>query len=261
VSRDEAVARYQSALERLEHLDELLAGNSFRQGRIELHREYVLQDIDDAAAEYVAALPLRTVSRCPFTGATTLLAVDTVGLDGPWWNHAVPRRPLPVGLPPSLVGFDGALRLTGDLPVLPFVVGAGPQVPTVIPRVLEMDGIAAVVSTLRVGAFDAWLIAYYASDEVASRPFLDDWGTDQFLGVSEDGAVGRYSVGTEVRDPVLKPWLERGRLKWIAPGDETLTVRDGVAECPFVGLEGGPDPVWLVAGEVLEFDVPEGVPT
>jgi hypothetical protein len=36
----------------------------------------------------------------------------------------------------------------------------------------------------------------------------------------------------------LGPWLRSGKLLWIAPGDTTLTLREGEAGCPLVGLTG-----------------------
>ncbi len=36
----------------------------------------------------------------------------------------------------------------------------------------------------------------------------------------------------------LMPWVNRELLTWIAPGDASLTLRQGLGGCPYVNLPG-----------------------
>lgn len=36
----------------------------------------------------------------------------------------------------------------------------------------------------------------------------------------------------------MRPWLDSGKLLWIAPGDDHLELRSGSAGCPYLNLTG-----------------------
>jgi len=177
--------------------------------------------IDEFTATYVEVLPRVSVARCPFTGEIARLAIDTYGIDGPWWNAATPLRAADAR-PSTLVCVAGALRLNGAAEVTAHAVEPGPGVPWVSPRLLALDGVQAVVQSIEVGPHLGWTIAYFS--EVPGVPPLPEWGMGTPAG--------------ESRDTDLAPWIERGRLAWIAPGDETLTLRRDLEGCPYVGLPG-----------------------
>ena len=50
----------------------------------------------------------------------------------------------------------------------------------------------------------------------------------------------------------LELYIRTGRLLWIAPGDETLTLRSTVEGCPFLGLPGMRHPVGLRDGVIWD---------
>ena len=111
--------------------------------------------------EYAENLPVRAVSRCPICRHVLELPIDDEGLDGPWWWSVCPvELPPPRGCEHFQV-FLGALDLHGRIPsevvqgVLP-----GPGAPFVIERLLSMEGMQAVVSTVAVGAAGEALIAH-----------------------------------------------------------------------------------------------------
>ena len=66
---------------------------------------------------------------------------------------------------------------------------------------------------------------------------------------------GSYKSGELVEDPAtfeyeLAPWIDRGKLSWIAPGDAALTLRSTAKDCPYLGLDGVREPQHIEAGKV-----------
>ena len=121
--RDAHVAAYLESQAMLHSLDRLDANGVFATRRLESHREFAFAALRRAADDYEASLAPVALSRCPHTGVVGAPRIDVSGLAGRWWNHDVPRRPLPTGLPDTLVGIDGTIRLEGAPPRLPFTVG------------------------------------------------------------------------------------------------------------------------------------------
>lgn len=250
--RDSHAAAYRGALVALRGLDRLDANRVFSARRLESHRELAFASLRRAADDYEASLAPVALSRCPHTGVVLAPRIDVSGLDGPWWNHDIPRRPLPEGLPGTLVGIDGTIRLQGLPPRLPFTVGLGSDAPCVLPRLLGEHGVVAVMSRLEIGHHLAFVTAYFvAHDTVAPAP-IADWGTDHYLGIGDDGAPVPVYPEPEERDPDLRPWLASNRLQWIVPGDTSLRLRTGVEGCPYLGLGGDAGPRRLVDGRIIK---------
>jgi len=194
----------------------------------------LLEALDDVTDAYLAALPRIDVARCPFTGATATIAIDTYGIDGPWWNALAALRPVETR-PATLVAFTGALRLTEGVERTRHLVKPGPGAPYVLPRLLAHEGVRAVIRAVGVGAHLGWTITYFAERFPADAPRANDWGADHHPTADGWDAVPDHG---EVRDFDLARWIEGGRLAWIAPGDATLTPRGTTDGCPYLGLAG-----------------------
>ena len=65
-------------------------------------------------------------------------------------------------------------------------------------------------------------------------------GTERYWYRQQDGAVVWSAVDDDTVpvDPALARWMDAGKLSWIAPGDQTLTLRRDVDGCPFLGWRG-----------------------
>jgi len=187
--------------------------------------------------DYHRRLPRPAVARCPHTGAVVHHSVDTGGIDGPWWRYESPLRP-PEELPSTFFAFTGALRLADPLPKLDWLVKPGPEAPFVVRRLLLLEGMKAVVSALPVGGWDGWAITYF-SDRPRTVERFNDWGASRYW---VDGGRGvEWSSVSEDAEPIdfeLGPWIERGSLQWIAPGDAEMRLQSTTAGCPYLGLPG-----------------------
>ena len=212
----------------------------------ELYRQALYGEDDASAAaeltrfgqEYEAGLPQVPFARCPISGEVQFHSFDPFGLDGPWWNYDAPLRPLMERIP-SCLAVTGAVALAGDLPDVPWLCRPGPGLPWVLPRLLAAEGVFATIRQLSAGTHTAWAVCYFAAEAPAGLAMPNAWGTATYWDAS-DGAPGWSSTPADPqdRDFSLSPWIARGKLFWIAPGDDTLTLRPEVAGCPFIGLPG-----------------------
>jgi hypothetical protein len=69
---------------------------------------------------------------------------------------------------------------------------------------------------------------------------VNTWGKAAYP-VFRDGVRGGWDADSPSRsdyDFALTKWLRTGALSWIAPGDESATLREGPGGCPFVALPG-----------------------
>ncbi len=211
-----------------------------------LYRTVLFEGDDGSAAAelaelgrtYEAGLPQVPFARCPIGGEVQFHSFDPFGLDGPWWNHDAPLRPLMERIP-SCLAVTGAVALGGDAGNVPWLCRPGPGAPYVLPHLLAVDGVFATIRQLAVGPHTAWAVCYFGAEVPGGMAMPNAWGTGTYWDAS-DGAPGWTStpVDPAEREFTLSPWIARGKLYWIAPGDDTLTLRTEVASCPFVGLPG-----------------------
>ena len=188
---------------------------------------------------YSNLLPSRPLSRCPFSGEVLSHSIDVGGLDGLWWNYDAPVRRLE-SLPAAYLALDGAVQLEEPLEYAPFLCKPGPGVPGVLPRLLNLPGIKAVVSSIRIGPHRGYPIGYFAAETPAGLERVNTWGTSQYTFVDRHNMLrwGESPVSGSDYDFDLEPWIRGGQLLWIVPGDQTLALQRGTTGCPYLGLDG-----------------------
>ncbi len=228
-------ARAERALADVRDLADRATGDTTR--RLLAHVAMYGGIVDALGEAYRESVPVRALSRCPLTGAEVRQSLDGSGIDGLWWRYVAPVRPR-TALPPTVFSFSGALALAPRIERTSFLVKPGPGAPFVVPALLADPGAVAVISQVPVGRHTGYAIFYFA-DPSCDPPRLNDWGTDGYLVPS---ATGRPGWGARLEDAseydfALAPWIARKRLRWIAPGDAALTLRDDAA-CPFVDPGG-----------------------
>jgi hypothetical protein len=192
-----------------------------------------------AVKDYVDGVPIMAISRDPWTGDVFETSLDTHGLDGLWWAYEREYRPW-VDPPPGFFAWTGALAYDGPLPEWTMKAMPGPEVPFVLPRILEHPDIKAVISSVLIGEHVGFPVVYFARGAHPGIERVDDWGHRSYTYLRADGSpTSEHSVqDDDEKDFDLGPWLDSGKLLWIAPGDASLTLRTGREDCPFLGLEG-----------------------
>jgi len=209
-------------------------------------------------AEYADRLPRIVMGACPFTSAPLVRAFDPFGLDGPfWWRD----RPFAIDEPDPPAHFRvllGALSLGGRTPaetvdeVIP-----GPDVPFVVPQLLDLPEMRAVIMRLELETGDvAYPISYWSTEAIPGELLHQPW-LRQELWIDHDGGAG-WMISTEPWDFELSPWIEREKLYWFEPGSARPFGRADERPCPFLGLPGDRRPQSLAGGERALLDLPDG---
>jgi len=237
--RDRLMAAYvqtKSSLADIERkLDAAPAADDEYRRLTELTRR--LSDIIDL---YEQTLPRMPMGRCPVTGQQVDHSFDPFGFDGLWWHYDHPVRPdHEDSAGPHFLGITGAVRLAAEIEATPFAVEPGPEVPFVVPRVLCQQGVLAVISLVNIGAHHGAAIAYFAPGGGPGLPGFPQWGvpfdTLDIL-ARTPGEMPLASVADY--DYELAPWVETGKLLWIAPGDAALNLHRGISGCPYLHISG-----------------------
>lgn len=193
----------------------------------------------DAARAYESAVPIVDLSRCPFSGEVFSTSLDIFGLDGLWWAYEYDYRPY-VNPVETYFAWTGSLKVEGPLPEWSLKEMVGPEAPFVLPRILDHPDIRAVISTVLIGEHVGMPVVYYASPMVHDLERVDDWGhmSHQFL-LPDGRPTSAHAVEADRdKDFELGPWIQRGKLLWIVPGDGALRLRTGLHDCPFLELPG-----------------------
>jgi hypothetical protein len=201
--------------------------------------------------KYVEGLPRLLLSRCPFTKFELRHSFDPYGLDGLWWNYHDPARPLRERIY-TCQAITGAVTLVQPVEVFPFLAKPGPGIPYVLPHLLQAPDVLAVLSTLACGRHTAYCVAYYAPDERDGLNWPNDWGANERWAEGGNSPGGWYEAPDfeESWDFNLRPWLDSGKLLWIAPGDDRLELRSGSAGCPYLNLTGERRMQYVSGGQV-----------
>lgn len=203
---------------------------------------------------YLALLPKVAVSRCPFTGEIVRKTIDTLGLDGVWWDYENPVRP-GEDPGPTYLGMSGSLRITQPLPVNDFSVMPGPSTPCILPGLLSMPHVRAVLSSVQVGGNPGVAVTWFVSRDRHLTLPPNEWGApwcDAYDVTGQDHRGPSPFILPDY-DTDLAPWIQRGKLLWIAPGDDSLLLRADLGACPYLGMEGNGLLQHVLAGHLEAF--------
>ena len=199
----------------------------------------LLRTLAAMRAEYETRVPVLPLSRCPFTGRVVYHSIDPYGIDGLWWSYESPVRPVE-SLPSRYLAFSGAMKIMPPAEYSPFLCKPGPGSPFVLPRILNNEKVKAVISIIPVGNHRGFPVFYFADPVQESMGVTNDWGMSFWQQYDPAGTPGWKSVleNEADNDFNLKPWIRSGKLLWIAPDDRAMTLRTGLADCPYTGLSG-----------------------
>ncbi|NJO14965.1 MAG: hypothetical protein HC877_04225 [Thioploca sp.] len=195
--------------------------------------------LDELREEYIRRLPVLPLSRCPFCGSLFKFLFDPWGLEGFWWNNwgggisHWDYSPKPCK---HFILLLGALNLNG----LPPKGGKGecrpgPEIPYVIARILNAHrSRVAVISSIPIhNGYTAYPIAYFTREwSVSVGSITAHW-------MYETINIGAYWTDKpeDVFDYELLPWVQKGKIKWIEPNDETCTISNN-PKFPYANLPG-----------------------
>ncbi|HCF51077.1 MAG TPA: hypothetical protein DER60_12400 [Syntrophomonas sp.] len=254
--RKEFLQKYFIKLEKWREYDLVLLQNGNGEAMAaEAKMEELQVQLAKMRDEYEQWLPVVPLSRCPFSGEAVDYCIDLLGLDGLWWNYDAPVRRTE-DLPPTYFALDGAVTLQGSIDAAPFLCKPGAGVPGVLPRLLNQEEIQAVISSFPIGDHQGYAIFYFAEDAPADMVRVNTWGTRLYTFSDQENIVrwGEFDLNINDYDFELGKWIEAGKLHWIKPGDESLTLVSSAEDCPYIGLKGNRELQRIERGEVWSGD-------
>ena len=218
------------------------AGHALRDGtEAGLHRAFDLYDHGEVMVDrYRQLLPDVPIARCPRTDELLTWPIDTIEIDGWFWKYNNPTR-RHEDLPLTHLALTGSMRVVDPAPWTHFKVEPGPGAPYAIPRILEHPEIVAVIAQVPIGRHTGWPINYFGSRSTG-EPMVNEWGSYMHQTHDPDGKwlgwAAREPLYEDELDFELTPWIESNKLYWITPGDDAMTLKTGLANCPYVGVDG-----------------------
>lgn len=223
--------------------------------------ESARRELDALLQGYYDGLPRAVLGRCPFCQSLFRNSFDPWGPDGYWWQEKDTMHTEEPARCPHFSVLQGAVRLHPES-----VKGAprnesvlGPGVPFVIPRVLEQPGVVAVVMAVPMEhGHTAYPITYYSRDSLPPHAFTQPWTRTSFSWPDEKGGFG-WRIDTDPWDFELEPWVGRGKVFWIEPGDDEYRLRSaGDGTCPFVKMQGVRERQYVKGDQLWTLKPPQG---
>jgi hypothetical protein len=203
-------------------------------------RSQLSKKIGELLDQYFARLPRFAFGRCPVCNSLLDQVFDPWGLDGFWWQEDLNGRcPEPSACEHFRV-LTGALNLNGQPPRGGEVESyPGPEVPYVIPKVLELPSMVAVISSLPMNnGYTAYPISYFSREKPPSTALANPWTKTSCSFTAPNGASG-FMYKTDPWDFELLPWVVKSKVQWIDPGDPRNILKAGpVEKFPYGKLQG-----------------------
>ncbi len=209
--------------------------------------QYLLE-AEAASKAYYERLPRMALSCCPIDGKPLLRCFDPFGLDGLWWcSDATPTEPAACA---HFCCLTGAVNFNGMQPHAgSCTVHIGPEVPYVIPRLLEYEGVIAVITEVKMGnGYTAYPVAYFAKRRLQPEFSTAGWARSVFVYTTQLG-ISAWRLANEKWDFDLGPWLESGRIRWCDPNSgNTQLSEDPPDRCPYLNMTGKRERIVVRAG-------------
>ncbi len=211
-------------------------------------------------AEFAERVPRVLIGRCPICGHGLEFPIDLEGLDSPWWWDLFPQ---PFSAPHACEHFQlllGAVDLRGRQPVEVDTWSAivGPGAPFIIRRLLEMDGVKAVISRFTLGTGDiAYPISYFSEAPIPQTDLHQEWRMQSWMIKNADGAPVGHEIANDPWEFDLEEWFDKEKLYWTEPGDQEMTLKTGRPN-PFEGASGTRQKQIVGSGKVKLSGAPDG---
>ncbi len=209
--------------------------------------------------EYAENIPYLAVSRCPICKQTLEVTIDTNGLDGPWW-----WKYCPVVLAPDICCehfqvFLGALDLRGRQPrEVTETVIVGPSLPFVNDRLMQIDGVVAVLSEISIEpGYQAYMIAYFSEEPLDQSELHQEWRKETYGLVNDDNVPVASEQKLDLWNFNLSDWLGQGKLYFISPDDDSLTLEEEMPS-KYENTEGIKMQQSITNGEIWLREPPHG---
>ena len=193
-------------------------------------RSQLSKQVGELLGQYFAQLPRFAFGRCPVCSVLMEQVFDPWGLDGFWWQEKLSGKcPKPSACEhfrvlTGALGLNGHPPMGGDAESYP-----GPEVPYVIPKILELPTMVTVISSLPMkNGYTAYPISYFSKDLPPTPALANPWRMTSCNFTTRDGEPA-FTYMTDPWDFELVPWVVKGKVQWIEPGDSQNILKTGPA--------------------------------
>jgi hypothetical protein len=227
----------------LRNRDDLPSGAEGRPARLEN-----LKKIDSLEQEYEDRLELRTLAVCPFCNTPYQHSLDPFGYDGSWWDSKHSGKEVAcehyrvIRIATNLHGHR-ANTWNG------FDVNFGPEVPYVIPRLLELPNMVCTVSAIQLKCgYTLYPLVYFSKELIQHEQLTAQWAGEFF---------NSYETRRENWDFELEPWVRSGHLRWCQENNGELILQERKTEdFPLFNLPGHRGEQSAQCGELHQGNAP-----
>lgn len=162
---------------------------------------------------------------------------------------------------------DGALNLNNQpvpekISAFSFVrtkIYMGAEIPFVKPRLLEKDGVIAVIHSISIaGKYIGYPITYFTKNYISQNEFATGWAREEY--VARDQTVSSATFVGERAEPQeydLEKWIERKKIRWLIEDKEDLALNSENHIYPYYNISGRRNPYLIEKGEVK--DIPNAL--
>lgn len=200
-------------------------------------RHTIRLELDQLRKVYIERLPILFVSLCPYCQQPLLRRFDPQSLNGSWWSPLWHHPNEPLHCKHFFV-MTGALNLNGFEPTeveSKDGIYPGPELPFVIPRLLNYADMVAVIYSIKVAnKYTGFPIVYFGLNLPPATELTQAWGrtryaygNDQFSWLSRE----------EEYDFEVYKWIKARKVYWIEGFEPTLITGEA-DRYPFLHLRG-----------------------
>lgn len=190
--------------------------------------------------EYYTLLPHLTVSECPYTSKPLIRQFDPVDLDGYWWMESMRYIEEIWSDPETFRVLRWAVNLHDNTPKCIRDVLIWPEVPYVIPRILDLPTMIMVISqTVLNSGYTVYFLSYFSLEEPAPGQLTSNWlELNEYYFTDSDGKDW-WKIPNDAWDFDISSWIKKWKIRWILPDEDTLApVSYNPLDCPYVNIKG-----------------------
>jgi len=219
-------------------IEEYLESADSRWHQLETQRNQIYSQVEPLIEEYWQNIPLILLSICPFCEAELRHPFDSVDLNGFWWMDRTQRPGPSVQACEHFQLLLGSLNLNGMKPEGGlFECCPGPDIPFVIPRLLEKAEMRAVISEIKMECgYIGYPIVYFSSQPVVSQDLSQSWARKEHRFKTEDGKAG-WDIRQEQYDYDVLRWAHKKKVRWVTEGSLNSKEADP-QQCLLFNIQG-----------------------
>jgi|JI9StandDraft_1071089.scaffolds.fasta_scaffold44707_2 hypothetical protein len=166
---------------------------------------------------------------------------------------------------------DGALNLNNQpipekISAFSFIrhkIYMGAEVPFIKPRILDKEGVIAVIHSVSIAEkYIGFPVTYFSKNFISQSEFATGWAREEY--VARDQIVSSATFVGERREPQeydLEKWIEQKKVLWLVEDKDDLLLNKETDLYPYHQIAGRRNPFLLQDGKVIEIPNVEEVIT